>query len=741
MSKNCFLLLSIFSLLLSSCDDMFQPKIPMSQENDSLDNLFRSADGITKLETPTQLHATPYFSSTEIRVIWNKVPGAAYYMIERAVAEPVSGSNPVRWEDPDEGNYEPLERFVYGTSYEDIILRDPSLDSPEYQNRYFYRVSAFNTFEKYDESDPTAPQSAMLFRAPVGVTASGGASVEYIDVSWQPAQGANSYEVWRSESSAELASLVKTVRDVPIGGKIQFRHEVSPLEQGKDFYYFVTAKNSFGSKTLMTRPAYGYARMYGAPDDPKNVSLLKNPAGDFIAGRGHSTTEIKIQWDAVNEPDVYYVVFRYSENDSSLTKLPVPERMQDTTWTDNLALKPGIFYYYKVQAITDDIKSGKQLKSQFSSPDPEGFILSSPDEVLAEKSGSNIIIKWLPAKGNENERLQYTYNVYAGNSPDGDYSPFQTGIAPHPGADGYISTTPAPSGGNSFFKVATLRGSVESEKSAAVSPSPSAAIIDSASQYAYITNENANSNGVYPVAVTWKKPDDDSAAFYHVQRSTKSGSGFTRINTTPLKADGSGSNGFYYNPLTGIYTFIDRNESARVARKYYYRVLSLNQLEQGSFPSDEKIGWGGLTHTQYILEYNKTMTAALKKLTLMYKSAALDKLGKETKYGGISGTIYYDAATQGVGARIIIQLTNYAEFYIENESANGVYFTLNGNSNTTANMSSNGDMDGTVTCTGMYPGRIYYDRIQIKGGAAGGGTYGVEPNGYPRAEVPYTVLN
>ena len=735
MSKYVFLLFSIFSLLLSSCEDMFQSQIPMSSENDSLDSLFRSAEVITKLDAPTQLFAAPYYSDRQIHVTWNEVQNAAYYMIERAVAEPVSGSNPLRWEVPDEGNYEPLNRFVYGTSYIDVILRDPTLDSPEYQNKYFYRVSAFNTFERYDESDPAEPQSAMLFRAPVNVRASGGVSVEYVELSWEPAQGANSYEVWRSDftngvSASQLAIVPNVIKD----GKIWFTNNVSALEQGKDFYYFVTARNSFGNRSLQTRPAYGYARMFGAPDDPKNVKV--------VDGRGHSTTAITVQWDKVDEDDAYYAVYRYSEEDSSLIRLA--DKIENKTeLTDTTGLRPGVYYYYKVQAILDDISSGKQLKSQFSSDDPEGFLLSCPDGVEAVKTTSGgIIIRWRPAKGHEGERSQYTYKVYAGNSPEGDYLHlFASGVTHNPDANGYISTNEAPSGGYSFFKVATLNGLIESGQSAAVSPSPSMAVIQGASQYAFIQNENANSNGVYPVAITWKKPADDNPTYYHVQRSTRTEGGFTRINDAPLRADGLGSTGFSYNPTTEIYTFIDRNESARVGRKYYYRVLSLNQLEQGSFPSNERIGWGGLTHTQYILEFNKTMSSALKKLTLMYKSASTDKLGTETKNGTISGTIYYNAALQGLGARIIITLTNYADFYIENVPENGVYFILNGNSNTTANMSANGDMDGTITCTGMYPGKIHYGSIQIKGGAAGGGTYGVEPDGYSRMEVNYTVIN
>jgi hypothetical protein len=43
-------------------------------------------------------------------------------------------------------------------------------------------------------------------------------------------------------------------------------------------------------------------------------------------------------------------------------------------------------------------------------------------------------------------------------------------------------------------------------------------------------------------------------------------------------------------------------------------------------------------------------------------------------------------------------------------------------------MDTNGTMDGTVTVQGMYPGSVVYDNIKIKGGAAGGGTYGVTRN-------------
>jgi len=725
---------AIVSLTLASCADMFQPKIPHSGKDPaSIDDLFRIAEEIDKLQSPDQFYIAPYYSSSQIRLTWTGVDGAAYYMVERAAASPVPGSNPMVWEDPDDGDYEPLERFVYGTSYTDEILRNPSLDSLEYQNKYFYRVSAYNTAKKYEESDPTVPQSAMLFRAPGGLSASGGTSVDYVELRWEHSAGAESYEIWRSDfSSGSSAAMLGTV----LGNQNWYQNKVSAAEQGKDFYYMIMAKNRSGNRTLQTKPAYGYAKVFGAPDAPGKVRLVNG------SGRGHSKSDIQIEWNGSGDIDVYYAVFRYSSVDSSLTRLA--EKITATSWLDNVGLKPGIYYYYRVQAIIDEVGSGKALKSEFSFPDPEGFILSSPDTVIAEKSQGDIVtVKWLPAMGNENERSKYTYKIYSDAGNIGNFlNVVASEISSIPDGQGYISApiTDVPAG-HTFFKVSTVNGTEESEKSIVVSPAPSAAIIQDAGRHAYIQNAAANSSGVYPVQITWKKPNAEEPAFYHVQRSTRSGSGFSRINEAALPAKGPYTDVYSYDTATGIYTFIDRNESARVGRKYYYRVLSLNQLEQGNFPSDEKIGWGALSYTQYMIEYNRTMNSALKKLTYMHKPGSTDKLGTETKNGTIGGTIYYNAALDGLGARIIIRLTEYADFYIENDPANGVYFTLNGNSNTSANMSSNGTMDGTVTCNGMYPGKVYYDKIEIRGGAAGGGTYGIEPDGYPRQEISWTVGN
>ena len=147
----------------------------------------------------------------------------------------------------------------------------------------------------------------------------------------------------------------------------------------------------------------------------------------------------------------------------------------------------------------------------------------------------------------------------------------------------------------------------------------------------------------------------------------------------------------------------------------------------------------------------------------MHKASDLDKVGSETISGDISGSLSYKAAVVGLGAEITMHYENFADKFISDDSALGIKFVLQGNTDTTSNMSANGHMHETVQCyaklidvtdasavkeafgkltdgqraaisatgdrqylCGMYPGKAVYDNLEIKGGAAGGGWYGVE---------------
>ncbi|MCL2067844.1 MAG: hypothetical protein FWG99_10310 [Treponema sp.] len=236
-----------------------------------------------------------------------------------------------------------------------------------------------------------------------------------------------------------------------------------------------------------------------------------------------------------------------------------------------------------------------------------------------------------------------------------------------------------------------------------------------------------NSSGVYPVRLRWRQPDQRGSAF-HVYRSVMVDSGFERISATPVQEGG------------GIFSFMDENPAAAPGKIFYYRIALSNAGGEAAVFSETVMGYGALTHECYWQEYNKTIKASHQKLTYMNKPGTTSKLGSEQVQGGISGSLSYQARVAGLGGRVIMQYENYADFYIDNNRALGHYFVLNGNTNTTASMAQNGTMDGVIIVTGMYPGRVYYDKVLIRGGAAGGGTYGVEPNGFRREELSWTLM-
>ncbi|MDR2404210.1 MAG: hypothetical protein LBD78_09290 [Spirochaetaceae bacterium] len=713
--------LLVFAALLPGCADLFQEKVALNRGSSDLGSLQDLLQPVSTepivLAAPTQLYVADAQSPSVIRLGWNAVAGASSYSVERAVLEPLSED--VFPPEPAEGDFEVLEAFVYATSYTDSIIpepgQNPSEARPEYRNRYYYRVRAENVRNGLDPSSPSAVGMGTLFAFPRNVRAGKGVSGAEIRVDWDRVKGAASYRVYRSEYASGAAPLA--VARV-FGNQNWYRD--AGIEKNRDYYYSVEALTPLQVPSAAGPLALGYAIAENAPG-----KLSVRLAAGF--GRGHHTDRIRVEWVPDPAPGVTYAVYRYSSADSSLTPLARGETA--AFWEDTAGLEPGIFYYYQVQPSGTG-SGGTALKGPFSDP-VEAFILSPPVTVLAEKSGTLVSLKWFPVIGTPAEQAAWSYRVYGSNNSAGPFHELRTVSAPVPvGSDGYVHADGV--GDYSvyrFYRVSTFNSlSVESVPGATVSPHPAAALIQHVSRGAFLAGEAPNGSGVYPVRIGWKKPADEEPAFYHLYRSAEPDSGFRRITTNPIPG-GSG----------GEFSFIDQNRAARVGRWYYYRLLSLNELGQGSAWSDTLAGYGALSYEQYMLEYNKTVLSSQKKLTLMHKPNNMDKLGSEIKYGTISGSISYDARIENPGARIIMRYENYADFFIGGDSSRGVYFAVTGNTNTTTSISGNGKMDGTMECTGMYPGKVYYDNVEIKGGAAGGGTYGIEPEGFPRGEVNWLV--
>ncbi|MCR4899628.1 MAG: hypothetical protein K5907_02305 [Treponema sp.] len=716
---------ALLMLQFTGCYTWYESKTDMDTKTQkiNLNDLFYKEKEVTELSIPKQLFVSKGMYSGTVKLHWDEVPYATSYRVERAVVSPDPESGEVTV--PEEGDFEVINKYVYTNNYNDLILPSPGSQNKQYEKFYYYRVSAENIKQGLESSEFTPISNdtrGWLLRPPSAIEADKGESTEYITVTWSGVPDAASYIIYRGEKENGLGmEFLDSVK----GNKNSYRNELTASEKGVEFYYKVCAVLSSGSESAFTGLALGYSGKEGAPTCPENIQVTN--------GKGKSLDKLTITWDAFNAgnnyDDVKYTIYRTSDTDT-IYKL-VSNGVTGTSFTDSSVLKPGVKYYYYVQTIATaktGENAGQALKSSFSKTGPGaavpavGWLLSAPSscEVADSSNPVKVKIRWSPAVGYDDADVSYSYNIYYSNSINFDES---YEVALHltkddptvtVDSDGYYSyeTERHP-----YFRIVTNNGDIgQSAPGTIIAPCPKAPVNVAASKTSGLDglqNYNANTNGVYPVKITWAPPADDTPAGYHVYRSTKPDSSFRKISD---------------EPVTGTLEFIDNNETARAGTFYYYKVVSLNLLGQGKKSNDQSEdtrGYGALTRDQWFREYNKTVKKSQTKLTLMHKSKDTDKLGSESVNGEISGSLSYNAKIDGLGARILMHYNNYADLYAGGNSDFGIAFLITGDTNTSANMSANGTMDGTVTAanSGMYPGYAKYNSLEIKGGRAGGGYY------------------
>ena len=753
VSKKLNFSLVALCFALASCSNFFQGKVDMpTSESSSLVDFFKKKTVGGELKAPSKVYVDNHEFQDKIRITWEKVDGAAYYRLERAVIteKKPDGS----FSEPKEEDFDVMDytKSIYDTTYTDIIIDGKFSNELNYKNErygyaYFYRVSAENPKEGYEASPFTTSSLAALFSPVTDVKASMGESDKEITVTWNPVDGAQSYEIYRTKED-DGANLRR------IGSTLLTKYSdtsVSSDNQGKDLYYVIKALSRGGNTSVESPVALGYTKILGAPDQVKDVKVT-NGRGNVTASDG-----IEISWSKLEGEGIKYAVYRSSSSSSTLLPLGDAEDGK-TTCKDTRNLQTDTYYYYYVQAYTKD-EDGTIKKSAMSDSGPDnndpaqGFIISPPPAVVVSKKvgdSSHCMIKFTAPIGSAHyipdggkppkDKKSYTYRVYAGSSESALVKIQEIPTSGETDGEGYYPAVEV--GSYAFYSMTTVLGDKESARSKIVAPAPYAAqnvIVTKGAmvgEYASYKpgsvsdkkDPGSNSNGVHPVKITWQEPEG-GADFYYVYRSSQRDSGYKKITDSPVR----------------VREYVDKNDAAKPGIIYYYRVLSLNSMEQGANYSlvdapvfKDKIidrtqgrgwGYGALSVWQYMKEERKTVESSQKKLTLMHKPNNMDKVGSETIRGDILGTLGYKAAVQGLGARITMPYVNYADSWISGYENLGIYFLFDGDTNTTSNMSANGNMDGIVTCRGMYPGKVRYDKVEIKGGKAGGGTYGVIRDG------------
>lgn len=785
-----FVLIPFFFL---SCADFFQGKVGIdnSGSTSSLYDLLTPAEKILKLDAPKELFVSQNLYSGKIEISWSSVRNASSYKLERAIVseKKIDGT----WQMPDESDFEILTSSnIYNTYYTDTIIQNPLYTSPELNYVYYYRVIAQNLSKGYDESDyyPDYEQHKIkdedgvetgdvivyanpdlfgcLLQPPYNIEASKGLSTDSITIKWKSVPNVSKYKIYRGDRENGVFYSISEL----YSNETEYTDEIEEVDQGVEFYYKVYAENRVGNLSSASSVAMGYSLKEGAPSAPSSMKVDN--------GFATSTSGITVSWsEAVSTGGVLtYSLYRTSSIDS-VYKLIKSDISGSYSYTDTSA-KPNVYYYYFIQTIST--KGEEVLKSAFSdsgasSAEPAyGYLLSAPSivEINDGTDSSHLRIRWQPAINtiDSEDSVDFTYNIRTDSDVTGY---FDTIIASEvkgtSDSEGYLYYDVPIVEGQDFFVVTTVNANgndKESLFSTIVAPVPDAPMNVCASKTISVETAEKNilskggsfdssiwvenKNEVYPVLITWDK--SDKAVGYNIYRSTKKDSGFKKINE---------------NQITDLF-FIDSYTAAKSGTFYYYKVFSLNSLAQGRKSNNPAIdaehearGYGAITLNQWFREYNKTILCSLSKLTLMHKSSDLDKVGSESINGSISGYLSYNAAVQGLGAEITMHYSNYADHFINDDNTLGIRFILEGNTDTTSNMSANGNMHEVVQCytknidltdsnsigstferlsdaiksgiintgdtkyqCGMYPGYVIYNNLQIKGGAAGGGYYLVQ---------------
>ncbi|MEM7133768.1 MAG: hypothetical protein AAF702_46160, partial [Chloroflexota bacterium] len=144
-----------------------------------------------------------------------------------------------------------------------------------------------------EESESEPIESPDLPLAPETVTASDGTYSDRIQIDWNASNGANSYEIWRSETgnlddAQRIATSVNETSHIDTG-----------IDVGKTYYYWVKAKNDVGLSELSGSDS-GYS---------SHVGLLR--ISDLTAMQGELPGVIKLQWSVPESLSVKGQAVRY----------------------------------------------------------------------------------------------------------------------------------------------------------------------------------------------------------------------------------------------------------------------------------------------------------------------------------------------------------------------------------------------------------------------------------------------
>ncbi len=274
-----------------------------------------------EIPPPTGARASQGDYSDSVRVTWEQVDGASRYEVQRA---------------PEQGGTYTAVGTTSETSYEDTDV--------ELGQGYWYRVRAIVAGERGMWSDatmgyPGEPEDAP--EAPTGVRATAGDHTDKVVVSWDSAEGATTYEVYRLDDGEDAYVKITDTSDTTYD---------DPVAAGSGYWYRIRACSEAGCSRLSAR-AWGFASLGpGADEAPARPRWVEATEGEY-------DDRIRVTWSA-SAGATYYEVYRADDDDNPLTLLGGDgdyERIgeADAPEYDDFDVNACDDYWYRVKACNE----------------------------------------------------------------------------------------------------------------------------------------------------------------------------------------------------------------------------------------------------------------------------------------------------------------------------------------------------------------------------------------------------
>lgn len=314
------------------------------------------------------VYGTTLFSQTTIDTLLN-------------VQVDLSTSNTISflWDSVDNVSQYKIYRSRNSTGEYNLILSttdnsftDTNLDS---DTKYYYKIRI--VFDNDKTSDSSYFSSSTLLSYPSGLSI-GYTTSTSIRVYWNNLESANSYNIYRSESSNGTYELIKNITDTYT--------DDNGRSPNTEYFYKITAVDERGESNI----------------SPYTSAITKLPQvmGETISSP--TLDSLTISWNSVDGADGYKI-YRDSQYLCSLS---------NTTYVDT-GLEQATFYEYSIYAYNsngDGAYGGKYGGATLGIPYP-------PENIVKTNNGEidKILFSWDPAIGADE------YKIYRSDSESGPY--------------------------------------------------------------------------------------------------------------------------------------------------------------------------------------------------------------------------------------------------------------------------------------------------------------------------------